>query len=89
MIIDLLFFLLGAILNGIAALFSLLTFVIPQDALAAIANAFSYLAYLQAFFPIDTFLTVASSFFGFLLVWYSWRLIMFVYSLVPGIGKEG
>lgn len=88
MITDILLTLVSALINIIGFLFGLISFVVPQAALDAITNAFSYLAYLQAFFPIDTLLSVAASYVAFIGLWYAWEMILWVYSIFPWIGKH-
>lgn len=83
MLVDILLLVAGFVLNFISFLFGLITFVIPVEALASISQAFSYIAYVQAFFPIDTLVTVLTSYLSFLLLWYGWKLIMWVYSILP------
>jgi len=56
MIVDVLFLVAGALLTGVSFLLSLLNYVVPDQAEEAIGWAFSQLAYLQAFFPINTLL---------------------------------
>jgi len=89
MIIDILFLVAGAFVTSIAFLFSALNFVFPPEAIAALTWAVSQLAYLQALFPVDTLLDVSFAYLAFLLLFYTFRIILFAFALLPVIGRKG
>jgi hypothetical protein len=89
MIVDILIIIVGSVLFLIRGLFAVFTYVIPTAATDSITWAFSQLAYVQALFPVDTLLEVLTAFLAFILLYFSFRLVLFIYAITPFIGKKG
>jgi len=100
MIITLLFYLGGLFLSLISTLLATLTFAIPSVFTTAIQGYISYLGYAQGIVPVVAttgYSGLAGSIglldlFGyalaFLVIWYSVKIILWLFALLPWIGKH-
>ena len=87
MITDLFFFIISGLIGAISLLLSVLNYVVPTGIQNAIAYAFGTLSYVSAFFPVDTLMQALIAYLGFIELYFVYRLIMFVYTHLPMIGR--
>lgn len=87
MIISAILYIVGAFVTLVSSAFSAISYAIPGNFQTAIHYFFGYLGYLRGVLPIDNILTAMGSFITFLTYWYAIKLILWIYSLVPWIGK--
>lgn len=78
----------GILLRFIAFLFGFITAVLPGSLVDGIVTLFSYVGYFRGVFPVDQLIAAFSFFTSFVILLYSVRIILFVYALIPIIGKE-
>jgi len=88
MIIDFVLLLLGFLLDMIYNLFSFFSFVIPTEIANAIVKFFSYARIGDVFFPMSDILLAIFTIFSVWILMYSVRLVIWVFSLIPFIGKH-
>lgn len=79
-----LFIILGTVwLFLINSLLNVIPFFLPVAAVTAIENAIAGLAYFYGVFPVAEVVGAISFFIGFLIIWYFWRVVLFILGLIP------
>lgn len=88
MIIDILFLIISLILSLFHGLLSVIDFIIPDKWTEAVEYMFSNLGILQGFFPVAELLQVFGWFYSFLIVWYGFKGVIWIYGMIPYVGKS-
>jgi len=100
MITTIFLYVIGVFVSGIGAIFLLISYTIPSSIITAFENFFSYFAYAQGILPIVPnpgagglwgsvgLLTILGYGLQFLVLWYTVKLILFVFGLLPFVGKH-
>lgn len=100
MITDVLLFIVGAIVSVLSGIFSGLSYAIPSVIQNVIGTALGYISYFNGFFPIypnSSFsglantigiFTIVGYYLQFILVWYLVKLALFVFHMIPWLGKK-
>jgi len=100
MFTDVFIFIIASFVQIIATILSAISFLIPSSVQTALAEWLGYLGYLQGVFPIVPtpsmtglaqtvgVLTVVGWALQLLVAWYLVKLALFVFHLVPFVGKH-
>jgi len=88
MIFDVVIIFAVGIINLLGRLLSLINLSIPAEFQEAIAYFISYVNYLRGVLPIDTILTAIGFYSLFLGVWYSYKVLYWVFGHLPWFGKH-
>lgn len=83
MIVDIIFYVFGMILNLVGSLLAPLAFSIPVQFAVAVKYFANYLYVFQAIFPIDTLFKAAKLLIVFFGSLWSLKLILWLYNLKP------
>lgn len=78
----------GVIINLIAALFSALSFAIPQQMTDSIFYFVSKLKVFGFFFPINTLMQAAGVFLNFLMLFYMVKILLWIIGHIPWINTQ-
>jgi|GEM_PF-3663256 len=88
MLTDIFLIIVGGFLAVVSFALSQIGFLIPQQISDSFGILFNYLNYFQGIFPITETLQVLAFLLTFSAVWYSAKLVMRAYSLLPFIGRK-
>lgn len=88
MIGDLIVLIGSLILNLIANFLSLIQYTIPPQIITSISALASLLNYFNGIFPIDTLFLCISFLITFYIFWYTIKVFLFAFSLIPWIGSK-
>lgn len=88
MITDLILYIIGSFVGLISSAFSLVNFAIPSGFVDASQYFVSKLSYLAGFINIADILSAVGWFLTFTTYWYSIKLVLWVFSLIPWFGKS-
>lgn len=85
LIIHLIFSVLFPILKAVSDQFSNL---IPNSLYTSINTLVTYFGYFNGAFPVDTLFVCIGILMSFYIAWYTYKVFMWVWSLLPHIGKS-
>lgn len=85
---DILFLIVGVMLNVIATIFSAITFAFPSFVQSSVSVVMRYFQYAQGFWPIQGTLQLAGYAFVFLNAMFLVRLALWVLGWVPVFGGQ-
>lgn len=88
MILDVFVILLSSILFVLLQIFELITLSIPENISGSINYFLGYFGFLKGIFPVDTAFSVVIIYINFVLLLYSFKIVMWVYAHVPFIGRS-
>lgn len=88
MFVDLILYIIGSFVGLVSGAFGLISFVVPAGIQNSILFVFEQLEYIDVFIPLNTLMQVLGSFIAFLTAWYSVKIILWIYALVPWFGKN-
>lgn len=88
MILDALILVVSAILFVLVQIFSLVSFVIPDNVQNAITYFLGHFAYLKGVFPIDTLFTALGVYATFTTLMYIFKVVHWAYGHIPWVGKH-
>lgn len=88
MIFTFVFTILAIILEGIAGLLGMIPVVLAQEIIDALAYFSGYLNYVGGIINIPGVLPPLFTLVGFIAAWYSFKLVMWAWHMIPGIGKK-
>lgn len=88
MITDIILYVVGSFVALIAEAFKLINFAIPSQFVDASNYFISKLSYLSGFINVSDILSAVGWFLTFTTYWYSIKLVLWVFSLIPWFGKN-
>lgn len=87
MITDIFIYIIGSFVALVANAFVSIGTIFPTQILNAISSLFQYVNYLNGILPMDTIMLALSIYIKVAIFYYAVKLILFVFSLIPIIGK--
>lgn len=87
MILDTLILLSSSILFVLIQLMQGITFVIPNEINDSVNYILGYFGYIQSIFPVEVAFTALGIYLNFILLYYTFKIAKWVYSILPFFGR--
>lgn len=88
MLVDTFFFVINLILTGISKAFSALSLALPEEITTSIEYFVSHFAYLSGIVNVQALFSALGFLLTFTALWYTVRIILWIFALTPWIGKD-